>query len=71
MLILSRKPNESIRIGSDIGVRVLAVQGKKVLLGISAPSDISIWRAELIADGDTLPVRHTSWSNEADLNVTC
>ena len=57
MLVLSRKPGESIKIGQDVEIVVLAVQGNKVRLGISAPRGISIWREELILDRADLPVR--------------
>jgi carbon storage regulator len=57
MLVLSRKPGESIRIGPDVTLTVLAVQGEKVRLGIAAPMDIGIWRTELISDTDVLPLR--------------
>lgn len=47
MLILSRKKGESIRIGEDIEIVVTEVKGDKVRLGISAPEDTQISRAEL------------------------
>ncbi len=57
MLVLSRKSGESIRIGPNIVVTVLGVQGDKVQLGIAAPTDIAIWRTELISDTAVLPER--------------
>lgn len=60
MLVLSRKLGASIQIGPDIMISVLAVQGSRVRLGISAPADTDIWRAELTegcAAVDTRP-RH-------------
>lgn len=47
MLILMRKPGEVIRIGDDIQVVVLNVQGGRVSLGIEAPKNVVIQRAEL------------------------
>lgn len=48
MLILSRKPTESIIIGNgEIIVTVINIQGKIVRLGISAPDDVSIHREEI------------------------
>jgi carbon storage regulator len=47
MLILSRKPEESIVIQGDIIVTVLAVEGDKVKLGIKAPRDVQVYRQEL------------------------
>lgn len=49
MLILQRKAGESLMIGPDISVSVLSVEGGRVRLAISAPTDISILRSELIA----------------------
>ena len=47
MLVLSRKCDQSIMIGSNINVRVLAIEGNRVRLGIEAPKEIGIRRAEL------------------------
>ena len=47
MLVLSRKPGEKIHIGTDITITVIEVQGNKIRLGIDAPVDVPIWRAEI------------------------
>ncbi|MDP1797961.1 MAG: carbon storage regulator [Planctomycetaceae bacterium] len=47
MLVLSRRPSEELLIDGNIRVVVLAVQGQRVRLGISAPDDVSIHRAEI------------------------
>jgi carbon storage regulator len=47
MLVLTRKPSQSIMIGDGVEVQVLAVAGEKVRLGITAPRDISIFRNEV------------------------
>lgn len=47
MLVLSRRPNECIRIGNNITIKVLRIDGDRVRLGFDAPIDISILRAEL------------------------
>ena len=47
MLCLSRRRNSAIHIGSTIVVKVLRVIGDTVELGISAPADVKILRAEL------------------------
>ena len=47
MLVLSRKPNESIIINHDIVVTVLGVKGDTVRLGIEAPGDIPVHRQEV------------------------
>ena len=47
MLVLTRKLDESIIIGDNIKVTVIAISGKFVKLGIEAPSGISIHREEI------------------------
>lgn len=48
MLVLTRRAEESIAIGDSIIVTVLAVEGDRVKLGISAPRDILILRQEMV-----------------------
>lgn len=47
MLILARREGEAIRIGSEIVVTVLEVDGERVKLGVTAPRHISVLRQEL------------------------
>jgi carbon storage regulator len=47
VLVLSRKLNETIKIGEDIEVTVLAIEGEQIKLGISAPRDVEIHRQEV------------------------
>jgi carbon storage regulator len=47
MLVLTRKTNQSIMIGDDIEVSVLAVSRDKIRLGITAPRDIPVFRKEV------------------------
>jgi len=47
MLVLTRKENESIAIGDSIVVTVLAIEGEKVKLGITAPRATVILRQEV------------------------
>ena len=48
MLVLSRKPSESVQIDSTIQVTILAIGKGRVKLGIRAPNHVSIVRNELI-----------------------
>ena len=48
MLVLSRRINETILIGDDVKVTLLAVDGDKIKLGIDAPKHIKIFREELL-----------------------
>ncbi len=47
MLVLSRRQNESIRINEEIVVEVLEIRGNRVRLGIRAPEQVRVVRAEL------------------------
>ena len=47
MLVLTRKLGESIVIGDNIKVKVIAVHGNQVKLGIEAPVGISVHREEI------------------------
>ena len=47
MLVLTRKTNQSIMIGDDIEVSVLAVSRDKIRLGITAPRSIPVFRKEV------------------------
>jgi carbon storage regulator len=47
MLILARKPGETIVIGGCIRLKVIRVEGEVVKLGIEAPSEISVHREEV------------------------
>lgn len=47
MLILTRKRNESIRIGEQIVVRVMHTSKGSVKIGIEAPDSVRIIRGEL------------------------
>jgi carbon storage regulator len=48
MLVLTRKIGELVRIGDGITVRVLAVRNRQVSLGFVAPSDVKIYREEVL-----------------------
>jgi len=47
MLVLTRKVGESIRIGNDVTVQVLAIRGGQVRIGLTAPADVRIFREEI------------------------
>lgn len=47
MLVLTRKLQEAIKIGEDIELTVLSIDGDQVKLGISAPKHIEIHRKEV------------------------
>ena len=47
MLILTRRPGESIYLGDDIKITVLSVQGKQIKIGLEVPDDMPVYREEV------------------------
>lgn len=47
MLILTRRVGEAIKIGADVTVTVMAVNGCQVRMGIQAPRDVVVDREEV------------------------
>jgi carbon storage regulator len=47
MLILTRRPGETLIIGDDVTITVLGVKGGQVRIGINAPKDLSVHRQEV------------------------
>jgi len=47
MLVLSRKKDESIMIGDQIEIKILAVEGDQIKLAIVAPKTIKVHRSEV------------------------
>mgnify|MGYP001826755660 CR=1 FL=1 len=47
MLILTRRLGETILVGDDIEVTVMAIESNQVRVGIQAPKDVKILREEL------------------------
>jgi carbon storage regulator len=47
VLVLTRKSNQSIMIGHEIEVSVLAIMGEKVRIGIDAPRSVPVFRKEV------------------------
>ena len=47
MLILTRKPGETLTIGDDVQVTVLGVRGNQVRIGTTAPKEVAVDRLEV------------------------
>ena len=47
VLILTRRPNETLMIGAEITVTVLGVKGNQVRIGVNAPKNVSVHREEI------------------------
>ena len=50
MLVLTRKLNEAIQIGDEIEIKILAIEGDQIKLGIAAPKSVEIYRKEIYLD---------------------
>jgi carbon storage regulator len=59
MLVLTRKLMEKLFIGEDICVTVVRLEGGQVRLGIDAPREVAVVRAELVPDRP-IPQTHTT-----------
>jgi carbon storage regulator len=60
MLVLTRKSNESIKLGDEITITVVEVRGNSVRIGITAPDNMRIYRKELydrISDENLLAMK--------------
>lgn len=51
MLVLSRHVGEEILIAGDIRIKVVAIRGSSVSIGIEAPRSLPVMRHELLAEG--------------------
>ncbi|MGH2497034.1 MAG: carbon storage regulator [Ktedonobacteraceae bacterium] len=60
MLVLRRKVGESIILDGVISVSVLAVEGERVKIGITAPIEVSIVREELLKNAPDLPKQNAA-----------
>lgn len=47
MLILTRRPGETLTIGDDTTVTVLGIKGCQIRLGVNAPKDVEVHREEI------------------------
>jgi len=57
MLVLSRRVDEAVRIGDDVDVIVVAINGQQVRLGFRAPRDVRIIRHELLPETTEEPTQ--------------
>ena len=52
MLVLTRKVNQSIVIGDDVRIVVVAIERDQVKLGIEAPREVAVRRSEVPEKGE-------------------
>jgi carbon storage regulator len=65
VLVLTRKSNQSIMIGDDIEISVLAIMGEKVRIGIDAPRSVPVFRREVYVE---IQEEQDATEARADLN---
>lgn len=58
MLVLTRKPAETIQIGDSIVVKVIKTARGTVKIGIDAPDDVRVIRGELVEPAAIEPQAH-------------
>jgi carbon storage regulator len=75
MLILTRRPKESLRIGDDVTITILALKHNQVRVGIEAPKDVTVHREEVyeriraersVQGSDELPCQVAAVAEKAD-----
>lgn len=60
MLVLTRKANEEIMIGDNIVVSIVKVSGGKIKIGVTAPMEVSVKRAEKPQEFAEMAKRHAA-----------
>ena len=50
MLVLTRRAGQTLRIGDDIELQVVRIEGDRVVLGLVAPREVTIVRGEIHAE---------------------
>jgi carbon storage regulator len=70
MLVISRKTGQSLKLGADIEITVLRVEGDQVRIGVSAPRSVAILRGELWQEIQAeTKAANTAASPKADLSA--
>ena len=47
MLVLTRKPGESVYIGNDVKITLMEIKGNQIRIGVDAPQSVKIYREEI------------------------
>jgi carbon storage regulator len=47
MLILSRRPGESVHLGDDIKITILSIKGQQIKVGLEVPEHMPVYREEI------------------------
>jgi len=66
VLVLARKPNQSIMIGDEIEIKIIEVKGDQVKVGISAPRLVSVHRKEVFEQIKSANIEATGSQDKID-----
>ncbi len=69
MLVLTRKPGQSIIINDNIEVTILEVKGEAIRIGVEAPRDVTIYRHEIYEEIRKENLRTVQQSSLADISI--
>jgi carbon storage regulator len=69
MLVLTRKKDEEIIINSEIRIKILSISDTQVKLGIIAPADLQIFRAEVFEKIKEETVKAAKQVNDIKVDV--
>ncbi len=69
MLVLTRKPGQSIIINDNIEVTILDVKGEAIRIGIEAPKDVTIYRHEIYEEIRKENLKTVEQSTLADISM--
>jgi carbon storage regulator len=70
MLVLTRRPGQSVMVGDDVVITVLEVRGEVIRLGIAAPRTVQVHREEVYRELQRANQEAASSSDHAALAVT-
>ncbi len=70
MLILKRRIDEEIKIGSEITIKVLGIADNQVKIGIEAPKTIEVYRSEILEKVKESVVEAKERSKESLINIS-
>lgn len=65
MLILTRRSNESVKVGDDVTITVLGIRGNTVRIGVAAPKSIPVHREEIYERVKAELAAKPQWALEA------
>jgi carbon storage regulator len=65
VLVLARKPNQSIMVGDQIEIKIIEIKGDQVKIGIEAPKAIGVHRKEIYEEIKEANIKASSTNQQA------